>query len=188
MLDHIEGAPSETTAWLLKRKYTDYLRSQVSFLGWLSGTASRRGTRRTRSFSTTVDAARQFPQAFAAGVWEEYWKLIGNGTFITAAQKEEFDSYVATHPPVLPPAYPSGYPNAPAYPETTCGILHQGHRRRWRRHGSSQDRIQRAQGPLARLILGLKFIQYGAWVLSVAAIVAILSAASSGPRLGCRYP
>lgn len=176
VLDHIEGAPSGTTAWLLKRKYTDYLRSRVLIPGLVErhGFETRHQTNPIL-LCYTVNAARQFPQAFAAGVWEEYWKLIGNGTFITAAQKEEFDSYVITHPPVLPPAYPPGYPDVPAYPETT---LQHTTPKAVANDADDADSVEiEFNAPKARslpLILGLKFIQYGAWALSALAIVAIL--------------
>lgn len=170
VLDHIEGAPSSTTAWLLKRKYTDYLRFRVIIPGLVDrhGFQSRHQTNPIL-LCYTVNAARQFPQALAAGIWEEYWKLLGNGTFITAAQKEEFDAYLGSHPPVLPPAYPPGYPKAP--PQEAM-------------HDASADNAAETgivefafNAPKTRppiLIFGLQFIQYGAWVLSLMAIVAVL--------------
>jgi hypothetical protein len=166
VLDHIEGAPSSTTAWLLKRKYTDYLRFRVI----IPGLVDRHGFQTRHQTNPillcyTINAARRFPQALAAGIWEEYWKLLGNGTFITAAQKEEYDAYLAIHPPVLPPAYPKMPSRETTHDAGTDDAADTG-------FVEFAFNAPKTRPPF--LILGLKFIQYGAWVLSLAAIVAVL--------------
>jgi hypothetical protein len=167
---------------LLELRYSDQLRFNVI----LPGLAKRHGY---TSF-TQVDGvvmcyttARfiESPVPVLTQIVREYWKLLTNWTYLTQRQRRDFQSYIETYPPVLPPSieHPAEEyemrRRAIAELGASAGIT-----------GQIENTDVAFDPPAARpqsLTLALDTFQVGAAAISIMGIVAVVLKACCWPHV-----
>jgi hypothetical protein len=102
VIRYLRGAPEEFRDFL-RHHYSGYLRFQ-SIMPGLVQRHHLASLRQTDSILMCYSLARlrQDPGSFLRQTVHEYWNLVSNYTFITAARRASYLEFVKDHPPVVP--------------------------------------------------------------------------------------
>ena len=105
VLRYMRGVPEQHRD-LLRLRYSSYLR----FASIIPGLVERHHLARESDADPilmcySLARIRERPLPFVAATARDYWNLVVNHTFISAEQRADYNSFLAAHPPVLPPAF-----------------------------------------------------------------------------------
>ena len=104
-LRYIQAAPEQQRD-MLRLRYSSYLR----FKSIIPGLVQRHDLKREADADPilmcySLARIRENPLSFLQVTVQDYWNLVINHTFITKEEQDSYNAFIATHPPVLPPAF-----------------------------------------------------------------------------------